>query len=73
MSSVGRERAAALTRDGVRSSLRVLLSNRSLLGNAASLFGSTVLTGGLGAVYWAIAARLFTPESVGVAAAAISS
>jgi O-antigen/teichoic acid export membrane protein len=41
--------------------------------NAATLFGSTLLTAGLGAVYWALAARVFDPSAVGIAAAAISS
>jgi len=51
---------------------RVLGRHRSLLLNAGSLFGSTLLTGLLGAVYWAIAARLFAATAVGVGAAAIS-
>jgi O-antigen/teichoic acid export membrane protein len=47
--------------------------NRPLLVNAGSLFGSTLLTAGLGAIYWAIAARVFPAAAVGVGAAAISS
>ena len=47
--------------------------DRSLLLNAGSLFGSTHLTAGLGAVYWAIAARIFPASVVGVGAAGISS
>jgi len=46
--------------------------DRLMILNAGSLFGSTLLTAGLGAAYWALAARLFTPQAVGVAAAAIS-
>lgn len=46
--------------------------NRSLLSNAGSLFGTTILTAGLGAVYWAVAARIFPATAVGLAAAAIS-
>lgn len=44
----------------------------TLMFNAGSLFGGTLLTAVLGAVYWALAARFFTPAAVGVAAAAIS-
>lgn len=44
----------------------------TLILNAGSLFGGTLLTAVLGAVYWALAARFFTPAAVGVAAAAIS-
>jgi O-antigen/teichoic acid export membrane protein len=57
-----RIRGAGFTRAG----------DRPLLSNAVSLFGTTVLTAGLGALYWAIAARTFPPEAVGVAGAAIS-
>lgn len=46
--------------------------NRSLLYNAASLFGTTVLTAGFGAAYWALAARIYPAAAVGLAAAAIS-
>lgn len=55
-------RLAALTRAGTG----------SLIYNAGSLFGATLLTAALGALYWALAARFFTPGAVGVAAAAIS-
>src|SRR5262245_44850587 len=47
-------------------------AHRSLFLNAGSLFGSTLLTAGLGAIYWAIAARLFPAAAVGLGAAAIS-
>jgi len=40
--------------------------------NAASLFGSTMITSALGFGYWVVAARLFPIHSVGVAAAAVS-
>jgi O-antigen/teichoic acid export membrane protein len=50
-----------------------LVRHRQLLVNAGSLFGSTLLTAGLGALYWAIAARVLPPSAVGVGAAAISS
>jgi O-antigen/teichoic acid export membrane protein len=39
---------------------------------SGSLLGSLVVTAGLGAVFWWIAARLFTPEAVGIAAGSIS-
>jgi O-antigen/teichoic acid export membrane protein len=51
---------------------RVLDVDRSLLVNAGSLFGATVLTAGIGVVYWAVAARVFPAAAVGLAAAAIS-
>jgi O-antigen/teichoic acid export membrane protein len=46
--------------------------SRSLLSNAGSLFGATVVTSGIGAIFWALAARIFPAPAVGVAAAAIS-
>jgi O-antigen/teichoic acid export membrane protein len=46
--------------------------SRSLLSNAGSLFGTTVLTSGFGATYWTLAARIFPAPAVGLAAAAIS-
>jgi O-antigen/teichoic acid export membrane protein len=59
---------AILARIGI-----VLDAHRALLLNAGSLFGSTILTAGIGAVYWALAARVFQPNAVGLGAAAISS
>jgi O-antigen/teichoic acid export membrane protein len=47
-------------------------SSRSLLSNAGSLFGATVFTVGFGAVYWALATRMFPASAVGLAAAAVS-
>jgi O-antigen/teichoic acid export membrane protein len=46
--------------------------SRSLLSNAGSLFGTTLLTAAFGAIYWALAARIFPASAVGLAAAAIS-
>jgi O-antigen/teichoic acid export membrane protein len=46
--------------------------NRDILGNAGSLFGTTVVTSALGFLFWALAARLFTPHAVGFGSAAIS-
>lgn len=47
-------------------------ASRSLLANAGSIFGATILTAGLGAVYWALATRMFPAAAVGIAAAAVS-
>jgi O-antigen/teichoic acid export membrane protein len=46
---------------------------RALVSNAGSLFGTTVVTTGFGAVYWALAARLFSTSAIGLSAALISS
>lgn len=46
--------------------------HRDLLGNASALVAATVVTSGLGFVYWAFAARLFSQRSVGYGSAAIS-
>src|SRR5205085_3208605 len=59
------------------STVRTLLyqwikSNRVMLVNSGSLFGTTTVTSMLGFVYWWLAARQFTPEAVGFASAAIS-
>jgi O-antigen/teichoic acid export membrane protein len=43
-----------------------------MLGNAGSLFGTTVITSALGFAFWALAARLFNPHAVGFGSAAIS-
>lgn len=47
-------------------------AGRTLVSNAASLLGTTLLTSGFGAIYWAIAARLVPAPELGVAAAAFS-
>lgn len=47
-------------------------SSWSLLSNAGSLFGATVFTVGFGALYWALATRIFPATAVGLAAAAVS-
>lgn len=46
--------------------------NIVILGNAASLFSTTAVNSGLGFAYWWAAARLYTPEEVGLASAAVS-
>lgn len=40
--------------------------------NASSLIGTTVITSGLGFVYWLVAARFFPPQVLGLASATIS-
>jgi O-antigen/teichoic acid export membrane protein len=50
----------------------LLRANRSLISNAGSLLGTTVVTSVLGFAYWGVAARMFSAESVGYASAAIS-
>ncbi len=47
-------------------------SNKTILSNGAYLTASTLVTSGLGFVYWWVAARLFSPEAVGLAAATTS-
>lgn len=49
-----------------------LKTHRTLLANAGSLVGTTALTSGLGFVYWWLAARHFSTETVGLASAAIA-
>src|SRR5947209_6656395 len=43
-----------------------------MLLNAGSIVGTTGVTGVLGFAYWWLAARLFPPEAVGLASAAVS-
>jgi O-antigen/teichoic acid export membrane protein len=57
---------------GVGTLLTRLAGYRALLTNAGSMVGTTAVTSGLGFVYWWLAARLFSAESVGLAAAMIS-
>jgi len=45
---------------------------RSLTTNAAALMAATVLTNGVGVVFWAVAARLRPPREVGHAAALVA-
>lgn len=51
---------------------RWLDANRALFMNAGSLVATTAVTSALGFAYWWLAARLFPPEAVGFASAAIS-
>lgn len=46
--------------------------NRDLIHNASSLIATTVVTTGLGFLYWALGARLYSQQSVGYGSAAIS-
>jgi O-antigen/teichoic acid export membrane protein len=47
-------------------------SGRLVIATALSLFSTTVVTAGLGFVFWALAAHITTPEVVGRASAVIS-
>jgi O-antigen/teichoic acid export membrane protein len=47
-------------------------SHRDVLGNAITLASTTGVTSGLGFVYWAVAARLFSQQAVGYGSAAVS-
>lgn len=51
---------------------RWYLANRDIVANAASLVGSAAVTSGLGFAFWLVGARLFAPESVGLASAAVA-
>ena len=51
---------------------RWVAEQRPLLVNAGSLVGTTVVTSGLGFLYWWAAARLFSAGAVGLSSAAIS-
>lgn len=46
--------------------------NRTVLSNAGSMMGTVLVTAGLGAAFWLVAARQFSPEAVGVASAAVA-
>lgn len=47
-------------------------ANSVILVNAGSLIGTTVITSGLGFIFWWLAARRFPLEAVGIASASIS-
>lgn len=49
-----------------------LKTNLVIVVNAGSLFSTQVVTSGLGFIYWWLAARMYTPELVGLSSAAIS-
>lgn len=46
--------------------------NRDVLGSASALLATTVITSALGFIYWALAARLYSQQAVGLGSAAIS-
>lgn len=46
--------------------------NRAVLVNAGSVMSTTFVTAGLGAAFWLVAARQFSPDAVGVASAAVA-
>src|SRR5579872_968981 len=52
--------------------LQVAKKHLVMLLNAGSLVGTTLVTSGLGFVYWWVATRLYTPGAVGLASALIS-
>ena len=52
--------------------LKWIKSDRIMLVNSGSLVGTTAVTSALGFVYWWVAARQFSPESVGIASASVS-
>ncbi len=47
-------------------------TNRLIVANASALMGTMIVTSGVGALYWLLAARLFDTEAVGLAGASIS-
>ncbi len=66
------ETGAATGRSPWQIAKGVWARHQDLLRNAISLVATTGLTSGFGFVYWNVAARLFTQDAVGYAAAAIS-
>jgi O-antigen/teichoic acid export membrane protein len=52
--------------------LAVWHRHQDLLRNASSLLATTGVTSGLGFVFWAVAARLFSQQAVGYSSAAVS-
>jgi O-antigen/teichoic acid export membrane protein len=49
-----------------------LAHNRTVLVNAGSMMSTVLVTALLGAAFWLVAARQFTPDAVGVASAAVA-
>jgi len=47
-------------------------TNSVILANASSLVGTSVVTSGLGFVYWLVAARFFPPQVLGLSSATVS-
>lgn len=65
MKRLGKPTIAARIRTEVR-------HNRAVLVNAGSMMSTTLVTALLGAVFWLVATREFTPHAVGIASAAVS-
>lgn len=59
-------------RRAARSIAAQIAHNRTVLGNAGSMMGTVLATALLGAAFWFVAAREFTPEAVGVGSAAVA-
>jgi O-antigen/teichoic acid export membrane protein len=60
-------------RAGIAARLAAQLAhNRAVLVNAGSMMSTVLVTALLGAAFWVVAARQFTPDAVGVASAAVS-
>ncbi|WP_424809601.1 lipopolysaccharide biosynthesis protein [Rhodococcus sp. 27YEA15] len=59
--------------ESVRAALRLRTAGPSLESNAAALMLSSIATGALGLLYWAVAERFFDTAEVGRASAVISS
>jgi O-antigen/teichoic acid export membrane protein len=56
-----------------RNATRLLgAANRQIFANASALMGTMVVTSGFGALYWLLAARLFTTEVIGLSGASIA-
>ncbi|MEP7193815.1 MAG: hypothetical protein ABI903_13225 [Actinomycetota bacterium] len=51
---------------------RIWRQHADVLGSASSLLATTALTSGLGFIYWALAARLYSQRAVGLGSSAIS-
>jgi O-antigen/teichoic acid export membrane protein len=65
--------SAAARLSGWRSAaLSKLESERQMILNSGSMFGTAVVTALLGAAYWLVAARNFTQSAVGIGSAAVS-
>jgi O-antigen/teichoic acid export membrane protein len=69
---LGQERSAPRPDRPGNFEARIWRANRDMLGNASSLFATSIMTSGLGFAFWALAARLFTAHAVGFGSAAIS-
>ena len=68
----GREAVGPKPRSPWTAVIAVWLRHRDLLGNASTLLATTGVTAGLGFVYWAVAARMFSQRAVGYGSAAVS-